>query len=285
MPGPILVTGATGNVGSAVVERLLARGVACSIGVRDPSLFAPRQGVTPVVLDFRRPDTFASAVAGAGGLFLVRPPAIADVRPTLCALVDAAAAAAVPHVVFLSVIGAEHNRIVPHHAVERHLARGHVPWTILRPGFFAQNLGTAYRADLRERDELYVPAGRGRVAWVDTRDLGQLAADILVDPSEHRGRGHTLTGGEALDFTEVAELLTRALGRPIRYTPASAFGYARRLASRGLPLGQVIVQTLLHLGLRRGHAATIDPTLGALLGRRPRTLADYVADHLQLWRP
>lgn len=285
MRGPILVTGATGNVGSAVVTRLLARGVECRIGVRDPASVPPRPGVTPVALDLRRPDGFSAAVAGAGGLFLVRPPAIADVRPTLCALVDAAAAAAVPHVVFLSVVGADRNRIVPHHAVERHLAREHVPWTILRPGFFAQNLGDAYRPDLRERDELFVPAGRGRVAWVDTRDLGELAADILLAPDEHRGRGYTLTGGEARDFTEVADLLARALGRPIRYTPASALGYARRLRARGLPLGQVLVLTVLHLGLRRGDAQYVDPTLAALLGRAPRTIADYIADHAALWRP
>ncbi|MDC0668725.1 NmrA family NAD(P)-binding protein [Nannocystis radixulma] len=280
MSGPILVTGATGNVGSAVVARLLARGVACRIGVRDPATVAPTPGVTPVALDFRRPDTFAAAVAGAGGLFLVRPPAIADVRSTLCPLVDAAAAARVPHVVFLSVVGADRNRVVPHHAVERHLARGHVPWTILRPGFFAQNLGDAYRLDLRERDELFVPAGRGRVAWIDTRDLGELAADVLLTPAEHRGRGYTLTGREACGFAEVAELLSRALGRPIHYTPASALGYARRLRARGLPLGQVLVLTILHLGLRRGHAEAVD-----LLGRPPRTIADYIADHAALWRP
>lgn len=282
MPGPVLVTGATGNVGGAVVRHLLARGHAPRAAVRDLSAkTAP--GVDPVVLDFHRPETFGPALAGASGLFLLRPPAIARVRRTLCALVDAAAAAGVGHVVFLSVTGAEQNRLVPHHAVEQHLLKGPVPWTILRPGFFAQNLGDAYRADLRERDELYLPAGRGRVAWVDTRDLGELAAELLLDPAAHRGRAYTLTGGETRDFAEVAALLSERLGRPIHYTAASALGYLRRQRARGMPWAQALVLMVLHLGLRRGQAERVDPTLGALLGRPPRTIADYIADHAALW--
>lgn len=282
MPGPILVTGATGNVGGAVVTHLLARGHAPRVGVRDLSA-KTASGADKVVLDFHRPETFGPALAGASGLFLLRPPAIARVRATLCALVDAAAAAGTGHVVFLSVTGADESRLVPHHAVEQHLIHGPVPWTILRPGFFAQNIGDAYRADLRDKGELFLPAGRGRVAWVDTRDLGELAAEILLNPAPHRGRAYTLTGRETRDFDEVAALLSGRLGRQIRYTPASALGYLRRQRARGMPWAQALVLTVLHLGLRRGQAERVDPTLGDLLGRPPRTVADYIADHAALW--
>lgn len=276
-PPRILVTGATGNVGGAVAARLRARGVAPLLALRDP---AGREGA--VRLDFHRPDTFGPALAGVDALFLVRPPAIARVRATLCAFLDAAQAASVRHVVFLSVMGAERSRVIPHRAVELHLQRSPLAWTLLRPGFFAQNIGDAYHDDLRARDELYLPAGHGRVAWVDARDLGELAADILLDPAAHRGAAYTLTGGETRDFAEVAALLTRALGRHVRYTPCGALAYARRLRARGLPWGQVLVLTLLHLGLRPGQQ--VDPTLGQLLGRPPRTVADYIADHADRWR-
>jgi uncharacterized protein YbjT (DUF2867 family) len=188
----------------------------------------------------------------------------------------------VQHIVFLSVAGAETNRLVPHHAVEQALARSG-GWTVLRPGFFAQNFGDAYRRDIVEDGRVYVPAGRGRVAFVDVRDLGDLAARILEAPSAHEQRGYTLTGGEAIDFASAASWLSEALGRRVRYEPASIVGYVRHLRGRGMPWAQIGVQTVLHAGLRFGQAERVDPTLARLLGRAPRTVREYVQDHRDLW--
>lgn len=279
----ILVTGPTGNVGRYVVEALRARGQAVRAGVRRPAPTADADGVAEVALDLADPRTFAAAVSGCAAMFLLRPPAISDTKRTLIPLIDAARAAGVAQIVFLSVTGADTNPLVPHHAVERHLRRGAPGWTILRPGFFAQNFGDAYRRDLVEDDRLYLPAGAGRVAFVDVRDVAVIAADALVVPAAHAGRGYTLTGGERVAFAEAAELLTRTLGRPIRYVPASLVGYARHLRRRGLPPMQVLVQTVLHADLRRDRSR-VDPTLGRLLGRAPRTLGSYFEDHAAQWR-
>jgi uncharacterized protein YbjT (DUF2867 family) len=199
--------------------------------------------------------------------------------------VDAARAAGVGPVVFLSVAGAGTNKLVPHHDVEAHLIQRGGAYTLLRPGFFAQNLQDAYRRDLVEDDRLYVPAGRGRVTFVDGRDLAEVAATCLLDPDRHAGQAYTLTGPEPVTFEEAAALLTRALGRPIRYVPASIPGYLLHLRRRrGLPWAQAGVQTILHVGLRFGQAERVDPTLEGLLGRRPGTLARYIEDHAALWR-
>ncbi|GAA3350034.1 NmrA family NAD(P)-binding protein [Amorphoplanes nipponensis] len=281
---PILVTGATGNVGGAVARSLLGAGLPVRVAGTDVdrlrALFPPAE---PVHLDLRRPGTFPAAVAGAGGLFLVRPPAIARVGPTLNALLDTAARAGAGPVVFASVTGADTNRVVPHHRVETHLRASGQAWTILRPGFFAQNLADAYREDIRSGDRIYVPAGSGRAAFIDVRDIGDVAAVVFRDPGAHRDTAYTLTGPEALSFAEVAALLSDNLGRRIRYQPASIPGYLRHLRRRRLPLLQCVVQTLLHAGLRRGQAAPVDPTLGRLLGRPPRTMAQYVSDQRGLW--
>jgi uncharacterized protein YbjT (DUF2867 family) len=239
--------------------------------------------VDVVELDLLRPETFAAAVDGVGGLFLLRPPPISRVGPTLNALTDAALAAGVEHVVFSSVAGADTNRVVPHHRVETHLVQHASSWTVLRPGFFAQNLADAYRRDVVGDDRLYLPAGAGRVAFVDTRDIGDAAAAVFADPSAHRGQGYTLTGPAAVTFTEVASMLTAALGRTVRYEPATVLGYLGHLRREGLPLTQVAVQTVLHTGLRRGDAETVDPTLGRILGRSPRSIGDYVREHASTW--
>jgi uncharacterized protein YbjT (DUF2867 family) len=278
MTRPILVTGATGNVGRAVVDALRARGVPVRPGLRDPGSDAGA-----VALDFMRPDSFAPALAGASGLFLLRPPPISDVKATLNVLVDAALAAGVPRIVFLSVIGADTRGYIPHAKVEKHLAASTAEWTFLRAGFFAQNLGDAYRPDIREHDELFVPAGAGKAAFVDVRDIGEVAALAFTQPG-HVGQAYTLTGPEALDFDAVAASLSAALGRQIRYTRPGVLRYLLRMRRRGLPFVQALVQAVLHVGLRHGQAEGIDPTLARLLGRPPRPLIKYIEDHVDLWR-
>lgn len=286
MAAQILVTGATGNVGSALIRTLLQRGVPVRAAGSDTRRLeaCARQGAETVVLDFCSPDTFRAALDGCTGLFLLRPPALSRMRRTLLPFVDVARSLGVKQVVFLSVQGADKNRLIPHHAVERALQTGPGGWTLLRPGFFAQNLGDAYRWDIARDARLYLPAGTGRVAFVDTRDLAEAAALCLLDPEAHQGQAYSLTGAQALSLQEVAQLLSDALGRPIRYEPASIPGYIRHLRRQGAPAAQIAVMTALHVGLRFGQGALIDPTLPRLLGHPPRSMQEYVRDHIELWR-
>lgn len=276
----ILVTAASGNVGSAVVELLRDRQADFRIGTRKLNA---AQDIDTIRFDFLDARTFRSAVQGCKAVFLLRPPAISDTRKTLNPFLDVARAEGVEQVVFVSVAGAADNPIVPHHAVEQHLRQGQLGWTILRPGFFAQNLGDAYRRDIVERDRLFVPAGAGRVAFIDVRDIAAVAVQALIDPAAHQQQIYTLTGSEALTFAEVASILSIELGRSIAYQPANMPHYALHLLRRQMPLEQVLVQTALHVGLRFGQAETIDETLAKLLGHSPRSLRDYIRDHRNLW--
>ena len=283
----MLVTGATGNVGREVVRELRARDV--PLRAVDHSVDRVRlqhgEDVDARRLDYEDPRTFAGALEGCTTMFLVRPPAIADMETTLLPFIDEAVASGITHIVFLSALGAASNRLVPHHAVEAHLASCGASHTLLRPGFFAQNLGTAYRADIADDGRLFLPAGRGRVAFVDIRDVAELAAMILADPHGHEGAAYVCTGPEALSLEETARLMTDVVRRPIRFEPASIAGYVRHLHVQGLPLAQIAVQTVLHVGLRYGQLEPIDSTLESLLGHRPRTLATYVRESADLWSP
>lgn len=276
--GIVLVTGASGNVGRHVVRLLREEGL--------PARAAVRKGTEredSAALDFEDPQTFGPALEGVARIFLMRPPHISKVEGTINAFLDEAARRGVAQVVFLSVTGAEKNRYVPHHGIEQRLLRGDLPWTILRPGFFAQNLGDQYRQDIVRDGRIYVPSGRGKAAFVDVRDVAEVAVRAFSDPSTHLGKAWTLTGPEAVDFNQVAQILSDALGRPIRYVPASIIGSLRHLRRQGQGFGQAAVITLLHAGIRFGQAEKVDPTLERLLGRPGRTIADYVQDHLPLW--
>jgi uncharacterized protein YbjT (DUF2867 family) len=281
----VLVTTALGNVGQHVVTECATLG----LEVRAADLAAERvRRIFPAIeatsLDFLDRTTFAPALRGVKRVFLLRPPPLGDMKRTLCPFIDAAYAAGVEHVVFLSVLGAEKMRWVPHFTVEQHLvARGN-DYTILRPGFFAQNLESAYRADIVEDARLYVPAGNGRIAFVDARDIGAVAARTMQRPADYRRTALTLTGPRSLTFEEVASLLSDVLGRRIRYEAASIPGYALHLRrARKLPFMQVLIQTLLHVGLRRGDAEHIDAAVERVLGRSARDLSEYVRDARQLF--
>lgn len=282
MTGRIAVIGATGFVGGAALRWLRAHGHRAVALVPRPTK-ADVDADDARVFDFEAPGTFAAALAGCDRLFLLRPPHIGDVKRLVFPAIEAAAAAGVRRIVFLSVSGAESRSYLPHAKIEVRLqalaATSSVAVAILRPGFFAQNLLSAYREDIVDDDRLYVCANDGRVAFVDTDDLGDVAARALAFGILD-GKAATLTGPAAIDFHQLAALLSEGLGRAIRYAPASLAGFfLHRVRHRGAGWMEAAIITALHAGLRRGDAATVDPALPGLLGRPATEVATVIQRH------
>ena len=285
MQPTILVTGATGNVGSELVRILHRQGHAVRAAVLSEADAAslPHPDVAWERFDFADPSTFSAAFFGVDRLFLMRPPAIANVDRFIRPAVDYAAANGVQHVVFLSLLGAEKNRIVPHAKVEQILKAGTVPYTLLRCGFFMQNLSTTHAAAIRDNDDIFVPAGKGKTAFIDVRDIAAVAARALTE-SGHENVAYPLTGGEALDYGEVAAIMSDVLGRKISYSAPSLFRFAWRLWREGHPLNYVAVVSAICLTTRFGFAETVTPHTRELLGRAPRTMHHFVADYADVWQ-
>jgi uncharacterized protein YbjT (DUF2867 family) len=205
----------------------------------------------------------------------MRPPQIADVERFLFPAIDAAQAAGVRHVVFLSLMGV--NPRVPHYKVEQKILASGLPYTFIRPSFFMQNLDTFYRDDIRLRDELFVPAGRAKTSFIDVRDIGVVAALALTGEG-HRNKAYTLTGSEALDYYQVAEIFSAVQGRSIRYVRPTPGEYAARQAALGVPDEFIEVMRSLYWTVRLGIGAKVTGELGELLGRQPIKMAEYAAD-------
>lgn len=291
----ILVTGATGNVGGAALAALRARGIT-AIGTTSrsspstSSSSSPSPSASTRALDFLRPETFAPALQGIRAVVLVRPPAIGNVAATLVPFIDVALAHGVEHIVFLSVVGAAANPLLPHTKVEKHLAARGANATFLRAGFFAQNLTETWRADVVDDHRLVLPAGAGRVAFVDARDIGDAAALLAAAPPPTGCIAYDLTGPTALTLTALAALITTATNTPVHYEPCSAPHFFLHLwRRRRLPLLQAFILTLLHVGLRKNDeaagAARITDELEHLLHRPRRTMAAFVTEHAPMLRP
>lgn len=279
MSSPILVTGATGTVGTRLVRLLQAERFAVRPASRHPS------GPEAVRFDFTDPTTWGPAFTGVDTLFLVRPPQLANIGRDMAPALAAAREHGVSHVVLLSVQGAGRIPVLPHASLERWLRGSGMDWTFLRPSYFDQNLSTVFTADIRERDQIMVPAGAGRTAFVDAHDVAAVAAAVLADPAAHTGRVWTPTGYQALTYTEVAAQLSAVLGRTITYHRPGALAYLRHARTRlGMDPPMAVATTLIHATARLGAAGHLTDDVRLVTGRDPTTFAAFAHRERSAWQ-
>lgn len=274
---PIAVTGATGTVGREVVRVLAEAGAPVRALAPRPEAVSAL-GVEAVRFDSEDPATYG-ALDGLRAVFWLRPPPVADVRRVMGPSVQYTAAhgASGPPVgVVLSVYGA--NPLVPHWHRER-IVRRAGPTVVLRPSFLMQNLSGTHAAEIRDRDEVYVPAGGGRTGLVDARDVGEAAARVLLDAAPHLGRTYTLTGSETLTYDDVAATISDVLGRPVVYARAL------RERKRAESVSEDFARTMgrIYAVARLGLAGRVTDDLEEILGRPPRRFAAFARDVADVW--
>ena len=275
----ILVTGASGTVGSAVCAELDGAERRVRAAVRSPERFdGPAEEV--VEFDFTDPTTYREAFSGVESLFLVRPPQLSRVRRDIVPALAAAVGAGVEHVVFLSVIGADRNPMVPHARIESWLDDVGVETTYLRASFFMQNLTTVHREEVRD-GELFVPAGDGATSFVDARDVAAVGAKALTEGVTGT---YDLTGPEALDYYEVAAILSATLDHDVTYRNPSLprFLWQRYRIDRNL--SKTAVMAGIYTTARLGLAGRVTDDLEALLERAPTDFETFAREHRTIWQ-
>jgi len=275
----ILLTGASGQVGQAVQQHFppnLKRQLLCATRNREP---APGK----VYFDFADLPGSRPALAQAEVLFLLRPPQLADVEAYFAPLIKAAEQEGVSQVVFLSVQGADQLSIIPHAKIEKLLRGSQLAWTFVRPSYFMQNLSSTLRDDIRERDRIFLPAGRARFLWIDVDDIGRAVAAILANPMPHAGQAYDLTGEGLHDFATVADLLSRHLGRDIRYQSPNLLHFIWQKRKEGHPFSYIFVLILLHYFPRFSAEPEASPMVERLTGGKPGTLEGFIKANRTVW--
>ena len=286
----IVVTGATGQLGRAIVLQLLKRIPASQIGasVRAPEEAADLEGLGVRVRrgDFGEPDTLPQAFEGATQLLMVSSNAAAQGGDTLGqhrAAISAARAAGVKRVVYTSHMAASPTSAFPpmlhHAATEGMLRESGLAWTALRNGFYAQS-GLLLMGDALQTGMLDAPAD-GKVSWTAHADLAEAAAILLAGEPRFDGPTPPLTAAVALDLADLAAIAAELLGRPVQRKVIEDEELRALLAARGAPDSVATIALGLYTASRKGEFSAVDGTLGELLGRRPIDMRTLLAKKVQ----
>ena len=286
MGADILILGATGAVGREVVEELARRDHRARLATRDPAVLRRRRPDAEVVeFDLTRPATFAAALAGIRRVFLMARPGDDAPESLALPLIEEMKRGGVRHVVDLSALGAERRPDFGLRRVELALEQSGMAFTHLRPNFFFQVLlGPSLLRGIQERGELALAAGEARISYLDTRDVGAVAAAALVD-ARHENAAYTLTGPEALDHSQVAASLSEAAARPITYRPLGDDELRARLGAAGFPPAWQERLVGFYRLVRTGACGLVSPDAERVLGRPLRTLASFAREQAAAWSP
>jgi len=278
----IIVSGANGQLGRAVAERLLERVPAARIGVsvRDPEKARglAERGVRVRRGDFDDAASLADAFEGASQVLIVSVNSHGEsaVRQHRAAI-DAARAAGARRILYTSHMGANpvssFAPMVDHAATEAALRDSGVPFTALRNGFYAATAAYLLGAAL-QTGELAVPED-GPVSWTTPADLAEAAAVALTEES-FDGVSPDLTASEAVDMAGVAAIASELVGRPIRRVVVSAADYTAGLVAHGVPAPAADMFLGIFAASRQGDFAHVDPTLARLIGRPPMPVRDVL---------
>jgi uncharacterized protein YbjT (DUF2867 family) len=260
-----LILGGTGKVGRRISELLDRHGHV----VRPAS----RSGSTR--FDWRDRSTWAPALEGVDGVFIVGPGSATDWSPLLSELLQAGSEAGVQQAVLLSARGVE---FLPDGAVaraERALQEGRVPWTILRPTHFSQNFTEAMFAP--DHGVITAPVGDGAEPFIDVLDIAEVAANVLAEGPEspHARQIVALSGPQAITFAEAAAVLSEVSGQPVTFVPQTVAAHVADLRNASTPEGYLEWRLAMLGGIERGEDAYLSDGVESVLGRPATGFRDW----------
>ncbi len=277
----ILVTGASGTVGKAVLKEVASSGAKHRAMYRSPDEAAKAPaGTATVIADFARKETLAAVLRGVESVYLVCSP-IPDLPQLEGNMIDASVGAGVRHIVLNSALGAgDYAKSFPswHRKAEDKLKSAGISFTILRPNSFHQNVLTYFAPSIRAQGAFYSSICNARVSFLDVRDIAAVAAKALSG-AEHRGKTYELNGPQALTYAEVAEKVSKHAGRTAQYVNIPEEAQRKAMLDQGMPVWQVDALLDLQRYYTSGKGGAVDPLLQNLLGHPPITMDRFLAEY------
>ena len=271
----ILVTASTGNIGIPLSKALHEKGIPFTAATRDAEKAFERFGfeTETVSLDFKNPEGFPAALKDVDTLFLCGPSATPGAEKLLEPLVEQSLTSGVKRFVFI----ASYPNIIE--MIEN---SGQV-YTFLRANFFMQNFELYQTEDIRVRNQLFLPTGKGKAPYIDTHDIGQVAAEVIENPSNFSKKTLYLTGSESMDLHEAAAVFSTVLGREITHLEPDDATYRKEMGKRGFSTEYIDAMIAVFGKIKKGEVAQTSDTIDRLLGRKPITLKKYIERNMHIF--
>jgi uncharacterized protein YbjT (DUF2867 family) len=283
MANKILVTGASGNIGTSLVKELQALGADFAILRSKP---VATSNTETRIADFSSVDTLTKAFAGIDTLFLLFPLVENKIEFARNAA-TAAKAAGVKHIVRSSGAGADSSSAFAlpklQGAIDDVLIATGIPTTVLRPGGFMQNYVT-YQSQAIKDGTIYMADGGKPQALIDVRDIAAVAARVLTNPTAHAGKAYLLTGGEEFTGVQAAETIAKAIGKPVQHVSVPTDAAVATMNQWGMPPFIVNIMDSLNKIVSAGYASGVSPDVANILGRNPRSFAAFAEEHASAWK-
>ena len=276
----ICITGATGTLSREVIRQLEPKAPFRAAYFSATAAETGRaRGIDAALIDYNQPRTLRAAFQGCDTVFLLGPNALNQIELELNA-VDAAKAAGVRHIVKQSVLGAaeeSYSLANIHRPVEKAIEGSGLAWTFLRPNSFMQNTATFMAQTIKAEGAFYSASGQARISHVDVRDIAAVAVAALTAPG-HEGKIYTLCGPEALTYDDIADELSKALGRDIHHISLPAADLKAGMLAEGMP--EAIADRMLDLEryFREDRASSVTDDVLRVTGRAPRRFAEYARE-------
>ena len=282
MQDKILVTGATGTIGQAVIKSLQNKNSSFIAGVRDTEKAKKKiPGAPLITFDFADASTYEKATEGVNQVFLLGPPLVLNLVELISPFIEFLRRKNILRVVYISALGLEKIKELPFHAIlAQKLIDEGFDYTIVQLSFFSQNFKTYELENITERGVTYMPAGNGKVGFVDVHDVGEAVATVLTE-SGHGKRTYQLTGPELLSYSDAATLLSEVLGKTIAYPDPSPEEYTSVLKNAGAPDFIAPYMISVYSLIANNEVNVLTGDLEKITGKKPHSLKDVLTRDFQ----
>lgn len=292
MAETILVSGATGTLGSEVVRQLSSHtDVNVKAAARSVERLKSIEGdkVKAVALDYNKPESMKEALKNVSKLFLLTPD-VPNAHELASNLVNEAKKVGVKYIVKQSIMGADESAEVGtmrlHRKAEKIIEESGIPYTFLRPNEFMQNFINFHSPSIKSNGAFYIPLADAKVSVVDVRDIAAVAVKVLTNDgnNSHKNKTYLITGPEAQSYHQMAELLSNATGKKISYVNVSE--EEARAAMKGMGMDEWLISTISELFnyFKKGHASQVSSAVEEVTGNRAISFSQFANNYADAFR-